>query len=59
MDGSLSLFFGRNVLVRVKLGYTPNFVALGHLKVPYKFVVGGVVDIPIIDQLSIQLNSTK
>ena len=27
-------FFCTNLLVRVKLGYTPNFTALGHLEVP-------------------------
>ena len=33
--GSLTpFFFGTNLLVRVKLGYTPNFTALGHLEVP-------------------------
>ena len=30
-----------NLLVRVKLVFTPNFTALGHLEVPEKFVVGG------------------
>ena len=28
------IFFGPNLLVRVKLGYTLNFTALGHLEVP-------------------------
>ena len=53
--GSLTQFyFFTNLLVGVKLGYIPNFTALGHLEVPWKFVVGwvgcvvGVVDIPII-----------
>ena len=33
--GSLTpFFFGPNLLVRVKLGYTPNFAALGHVEVP-------------------------
>ena len=31
-------FFCTNLLVRVKLRYTPNFTALGHLEVPYKFL---------------------
>ena len=38
--GSLTPFFCTNLLVRVKLGYTPNFTALGHLEVPWKFLVG-------------------
>ena len=36
------IFFGPNLLVRVKLGYTPNFIALGHVEVPWKFLVGWV-----------------
>ena len=32
---SLTPFFGGpNLLVRVKLGYTPNFAALGYVEVP-------------------------
>ena len=27
------IFFGRNLLIRVKLGYTPNFTFLGLLEV--------------------------
>ena len=52
--GSLTpFFFCTNLLVRVKLGYTPNFTALGHLEVPWKFlwgggVVGGWWETPII-----------
>ena len=29
-----------NLLVRVQLGYPPNFKFLGHLEVPYKYVEG-------------------
>ena len=35
------IYFCMNLLVRFKLGYTPNFAALDHLEVPYKFVVVG------------------
>jgi len=31
--------FGKNLLVRVKLGYTPNFTSLCHLEEPLKLVV--------------------
>ena len=36
-------FFPTNLLVWVKLGYTLNFTALGHLEVPQKFLMGGGV----------------
>ena len=32
--GPLPHLFCMNLLVRVKLGYTQNFTALGHLEVP-------------------------
>ena len=41
--GPLTHFFCTNLLVRVKLGYTPNFAALGHVEVPWKFLVVGWV----------------
>ena len=33
-DDDFDFFVGINLLVRVKLGYTPNFAALGHVEVP-------------------------
>ena len=37
------ILFQRIFYFGVKIGYTPNFTALGHLEVPWKFlvVVGG------------------
>ena len=42
-SGQIIDLFGTNLLVRVKLGYTPNFTFLSHSEVPYKFGVGVVV----------------
>ena len=43
-------FFCTNLLLRVKLGYTPNFTALGHLE-----VCGGVIGWWWINQWSLSL----
>ena len=55
------IFCCTNLLFRVKLGYTPNFTALDHLEVPWKFWVvvvvgGGLWKTPIITLHLVELS---
>ena len=43
LGGGPPIFFGPNLLVKVKLDYTPNFAALGHVEVSALKVPGVMV----------------